>query len=51
MAELDLTTAEDRCPNCGSERSKWTENEGEGVVGAGLSYCSQACLLEDQARG
>ncbi|HZV52987.1 MAG TPA: hypothetical protein VFD49_24895 [Candidatus Dormibacteraeota bacterium] len=39
------------CPYCGRDRSEWTENEGEGVSGGGLTYCSQDCLLRDQARG
>jgi hypothetical protein len=50
MTDLDVTTIE-RCPFCGSERSEWTENDGDGVTGAGLTYCSQECLLRDQARG
>jgi hypothetical protein len=50
MTELDVTTIE-RCPTCGRERSEWTENEGEGVVSGGLAYCSQDCLVRDQARG
>ncbi len=39
------------CPFCGRERSQWTENDGQGVVGGGLTYCSEECLLRDQARG
>ncbi len=50
MTELE-TTATDRCPFCGLEKSEWTENEGDGVIGAGVTYCSQECLLKDQARG
>ncbi len=50
MTELDPITAE-RCPYCGRERSEWVENEGQGVIGAGLTYCSEECLLRDQARG
>jgi len=50
MTDQDVTTIE-RCPFCGRERSEWVVNEGEGVVGGGLTYCSQECLLEDQARG
>jgi hypothetical protein len=50
MTELDSTTAQ-TCPFCGQDRSEWVENEGEGVTGAGLSYCSQDCLVRDQARG
>jgi uncharacterized OB-fold protein len=41
----------ERCPNCGRERSEWTENDGEGVVVAGIRYCSAECAQEDQARG
>lgn len=40
-----------RCPNCGRERSEWTENDGDGVTANGLTYCSTRCLLEDEARG
>ena len=50
MTDLDVTTVE-TCPFCGRERAEWTENDGEGVVGAGLRYCSQDCLVRDQARG
>ena len=50
MTELDSTTAT-TCPFCGRDRSEWTENEGQGVTGAGLAYCSEDCLLRDQARG
>ena len=50
MTDLEITTT-DRCPFCGRERSEWTENEGEGVAGGGLTYCSQDCLVRDQARG
>ena len=50
MTELDVTTLE-RCPFCGRERSEWTENDGDGVVSNGVAYCSQDCLVRDQARG
>ena len=50
MTDLDVTTTE-TCPYCGRERSDWTENEGSGVRGGGLEYCSQDCLVRDQARG
>jgi uncharacterized OB-fold protein len=50
MTELDVETTE-RCPTCGRERSEWTENDGEGVTAAGVDYCSQDCLVKDQARG
>jgi hypothetical protein len=50
MTELDLVTVE-TCPFCGRERSEWTENDGDGVTGGGLTYCSQDCLTRDQARG
>ncbi len=50
MTDLDVATIE-RCPYCGRERSEWTENDGGGVTGGGLTYCSQDCLLRDQARG
>ncbi len=39
------------CPYCGRDCSEWTENDGEGVTGGGLTYCSQDCLVRDQARG
>ena len=41
----------ERCPNCGRERSLWTENEGHGVIAGGLVYCSSSCALEDQEKG
>jgi hypothetical protein len=41
----------ERCPTCGRERSEWTENDGDGVTFAGLTYCSTDCLQRDQARG
>ncbi len=50
MTGLDFTTAE-TCPYCGRKGEEWTENDGEGVQGGGLTYCSQDCLLRDQARG
>ncbi len=51
MTDLDVSGI-DRCPFCGRERSEWTENDGEGVLGSGgLTYCSQDCLVRDQARG
>ncbi len=50
MTELDTTTAQ-TCPFCGRERSEWTENDGEGVLGGGVTYCSDECALRDQARG
>ena len=50
MTELDTTTTQ-TCPFCGRDRSEWTENEGDGVIGAGLNYCSADCLARDQARG
>jgi hypothetical protein len=50
MTELDFTTPE-TCPYCGRKREEWTENDGDGVNGGGLTYCSQDCLLRDQARG
>lgn len=40
-----------RCPNCGLERSLWTENEGQGVIAGGIIYCSAKCALEDQEKG
>ncbi len=49
MTELDFTTPE-ACPYCGRKREEWTENDGDGVNGGGLSYCSQDCLLPSQAR-
>jgi hypothetical protein len=39
------------CPYCGRDASEWTENDGQGVTGGGLTYCSQDCLVRDQARG
>jgi hypothetical protein len=51
MTELEVTTAAERCPYCGRERSEWTENEGEGVQAGGVVYCSEECALRDQARG
>lgn len=50
MTDLDVATTE-RCPFCGRERAEWTENDGEGVTASGLTYCSQECLVRDQARG
>jgi hypothetical protein len=50
MTDLDIAITE-RCPTCGRERTEWTENEGNGVEAAGITYCSQDCLVRDQARG
>ena len=50
LTELESTAAE-RCPYCGRERSEWIENDGEGVVSGGVIYCSEDCSLRDQARG
>ncbi len=50
MTELDSATFES-CPYCGREREEWTENDGQGVTVAGLIYCSEDCLVRDQARG
>jgi hypothetical protein len=49
MTDLDVTITE-TCPNCGLDRSEWTENDGEGVSGSGLTYCSQDCRVRDEAR-
>ena len=38
------------CPNCGKPADEWTENEGNGVVSGGLTYCSEACALSEAAR-
>jgi hypothetical protein len=48
--ELDAPDAQDRCPNCGKPAADWTENDGSGVISGGLTYCSQACAIEDAAR-
>jgi len=50
LTELESTAGE-RCPYCGRERSEWVENDGEGVVSGGVTYCSEDCSLRDQARG
>ncbi len=49
MAIIDNT--EDRCPHCGRERAEWTENDGQGFLSGGITYCSEDCALRDQARG
>lgn len=50
MSDLDPSIP-DKCPYCGRERSQWSENDGQGVTSGGLAYCSQDCLVRDQARG
>lgn len=50
MTELDVAIT-DTCPFCGRERAEWEENDGEGVTGGGVTYCSHDCLARDQARG
>jgi hypothetical protein len=50
MTDLDTAIIE-TCPFCGRERAQWIENDGNGVEGAGIAYCSYECLLRDQARG
>jgi hypothetical protein len=50
MTDLDVAIIE-TCPFCGRERAEWTENDGDGVTSSGVTYCSQDCLVRDQARG
>jgi hypothetical protein len=35
---------------CGREQADWSENEGEGIVVAGIIYCSVDCAQRDQGR-
>ncbi len=48
---LEVPELPDKCPNCGLPVDEWEENEGRGVIAGGLTYCSEKCALEDQARG
>ncbi len=37
------------CPTCGKAVTEWTENDGQGVISGGVTYCSAACAVEDAA--
>lgn len=48
---LDVDTAvPESCPNCGKPYDEWTENDGQGVISGGVTYCSTECALQEAAR-
>lgn len=38
------------CPACARPLAEWTENDGQGVVSGGVTYCSAECAVRDAAR-
>ncbi len=46
---LDVDTLPESCPACGKPYDQWTENEGQGVISGGVTYCSTPCALRDAA--
>jgi hypothetical protein len=46
----DAVDLPETCPGCGKPLAEWTENDGNGVVAGGVTYCSEDCAVREQPR-
>jgi endogenous inhibitor of DNA gyrase (YacG/DUF329 family) len=47
---LEEHELQETCPTCGKPLAEWSENDGQGVISGGVTYCSSECGLLDAAQ-